>query len=112
MQELCQTKCFNYLIRFGDQKLWQIIRYEARHNFPNWKPHYPKKVTKIDPITKEKDVTLHIKRPRAMRNMPLMKLEQDFYEEFKGWYYDSSTFEAVISLRSKGTFIWRGSLDF
>ncbi|MFS8002404.1 hypothetical protein Hanom_Chr13g01201691 [Helianthus anomalus] len=70
--------------------------------------HYPKKVTKIDPVTKENDVTLHIKRSQAMKDMSLMKLEQDFYEEFRDWYYDSSTVEAVISLRSKETFIWRG----
>ncbi|MFS8019465.1 hypothetical protein Hanom_Chr15g01404091 [Helianthus anomalus] len=36
-----------------------------------------------------------------------MKLEQDFHEEFRGSYYDSSTAETVISLRSKEMFIWR-----
>ncbi|MFS7918974.1 hypothetical protein Hanom_Chr03g00207461 [Helianthus anomalus] len=43
-----------------------------------------------------------------MRNMPLIMLEQDFYEEFKGWYYDSLTAEVVISLRSGENGILRG----
>ncbi|MFS7977641.1 hypothetical protein Hanom_Chr10g00906401 [Helianthus anomalus] len=108
VQELCQTKLLNYGIRFHEQRLWMLIKYEARHSFPNWKPHYPKKTVKTDSNTGEKDITLHIKRPRVMRNMSLRKIEQDSYEEFRGWYYDPEAVEAIISLRNKETWMWRG----
>ncbi|MFS7918105.1 hypothetical protein Hanom_Chr03g00196961 [Helianthus anomalus] len=42
-----------------------------------------------------------------MKNMPLKKIEPDFYREFKGWYYDPKTCEAVISLRNEDNWIWR-----
>ncbi|MFS8019403.1 hypothetical protein Hanom_Chr15g01403381 [Helianthus anomalus] len=52
----------------------------------------------------EKDVTLDVKPPRCLKNMPLRAMEQDFYEDFEGWLYNESTAEAVISLfdKSKG----------
>ncbi|MFS8007314.1 hypothetical protein Hanom_Chr14g01259561 [Helianthus anomalus] len=31
-----------------------------------------------------------------MKNMPLLKIEQDFYQIFKWWHYDSEIGEAVI----------------
>ncbi|MFS8022468.1 hypothetical protein Hanom_Chr16g01439791 [Helianthus anomalus] len=43
-----------------------------------------------------------------MRNMPLRKIKQDIYEEFKGWYYDPQAVEAVIGLRNKEMWMWRG----
>ncbi|MFS8024320.1 hypothetical protein Hanom_Chr16g01461851 [Helianthus anomalus] len=35
--------------------------------------------------------------------MPLRAMEQDFHEDFKGWLYNQSTAEAVISLYDKKT---------
>ncbi|MFS8021337.1 hypothetical protein Hanom_Chr16g01426241 [Helianthus anomalus] len=43
-----------------------------------------------------------------MRNMPLRKMLQDFYDEFKGWYYDRKTAEAVICLESLVANFFRG----
>ncbi|MFS8019794.1 hypothetical protein Hanom_Chr15g01407871 [Helianthus anomalus] len=43
-----------------------------------------------------------------MRNMQLRKIEQDFCEEFRGWYYDPEAAEAVIGLRNKEAWMWRG----
>ncbi|MFS7976568.1 hypothetical protein Hanom_Chr10g00893981 [Helianthus anomalus] len=52
----------------------------------------------------EKDITLDVKPPRCLKNMPLGAMEQDFYEDFKGWLYNETIAEAVISLfdKSKG----------
>ncbi|MFS7978177.1 hypothetical protein Hanom_Chr10g00912521 [Helianthus anomalus] len=52
-------------------------------------------------VTGEKDITLHVKSPRCLKNMPLKEMEQDFYIDFKGWAYDSETHQAVIALRDK-----------
>ncbi|MFS7919118.1 hypothetical protein Hanom_Chr03g00209101 [Helianthus anomalus] len=71
--------------------------------FLDWKPQYPKQDIKIDPVTKYKDISLIIKPPRCLKNMPLHAMEQDFYEDFQGWMYNQSTAEAVISLFGKKT---------
>ncbi|MFS8033740.1 hypothetical protein Hanom_Chr17g01573151 [Helianthus anomalus] len=55
---------------------------QAKNRFPDWKPQYPKQDIKIDPVTKEKDITLNIKPPRCLKNIPLHAMEQDFYEDF------------------------------
>ncbi|MFS7929465.1 hypothetical protein Hanom_Chr04g00332861 [Helianthus anomalus] len=60
--KLIQTNILNE-VRFHEARLWGVIKYQAMIRFPDWKPHYPKKIVKIDPVTGEKDVTLHIKRP-------------------------------------------------
>ncbi|KAJ0442191.1 hypothetical protein HanIR_Chr16g0806381 [Helianthus annuus] len=108
VEELVQTKNMKQLyygldVKVHDQKLWKFIKYQAKHRFPDWKPQYPKQIVKIDPITKEKDVTLKINSPRCPKNMPLRAMEQDFYEDFQGWMYNQSTVEAVISLFDKKT---------
>ncbi|MFS8035285.1 hypothetical protein Hanom_Chr17g01591301 [Helianthus anomalus] len=71
------------------------------------KPQQPKQVVKIDPNTGKKDITLHVKRPRCLKNMPLREMEQDFHKEFKGWIFNPSTCEAVITLLDAKTGDWR-----
>ncbi|MFS7911603.1 hypothetical protein Hanom_Chr02g00120091 [Helianthus anomalus] len=108
VEELCETNILHYGVRFLEHRLWTLIKHQAMKNFPDWNPHYPKKTVKIDEVTGGKDVTLHVKRPRVMRNMPLRKMDQDFYDEFKGWYYDPETAEAVICLRLKENSLLKG----
>ncbi|MFS7929466.1 hypothetical protein Hanom_Chr04g00332871 [Helianthus anomalus] len=43
-----------------------------------------------------------------MRNMPLKKMEQEFYTEFQVWYCDPKTAEAVIAMKNEETWMWRG----
>ncbi|MFS8028361.1 hypothetical protein Hanom_Chr16g01509671 [Helianthus anomalus] len=40
-----------------------------------------------------------------MRNMSLMKMEQDFHVEFRWWHYDKQTREVVIAFNKDGN--WR-----
>ncbi|MFS7989106.1 hypothetical protein Hanom_Chr11g01042821 [Helianthus anomalus] len=96
VEELVKTKNIQ-------QCLWGP---EANANILEWKPQYPKRIIKIDLVTCEKDITLHVKRPRCMKNMPLKEIEQDFYKEFKGWIYDPMTCQAVIALQDKNG-AWR-----
>ncbi|MFS7953411.1 hypothetical protein Hanom_Chr07g00618281 [Helianthus anomalus] len=108
VEELVQTKNIKQFyygldVKVHDQKLWKYIKYQAKHRFPDWKPQFPKQIVKIDPITKEKNITLIIKPPRCPKNMPLRAMEQDFYEDFEGWMYNQSIAEAVISLFDKKT---------
>ncbi|MFS7918111.1 hypothetical protein Hanom_Chr03g00197021 [Helianthus anomalus] len=93
---------FKYLKDLKNLPWWDIEELVKMKNILQyiWGPE-------IDPVTGEKDITLHIKRPRCMKNMPLKKIEPDFYREFKGWYYDPKTCEAVISLRNKDNWMWR-----
>ncbi|MFS7946112.1 hypothetical protein Hanom_Chr06g00532221 [Helianthus anomalus] len=108
VEELVQTKnikqfYYGLNVKVHDQKLWKYIKHQAKHKFPDWKPQYPKQDIKIDPVTGEKYITLILKRPRCLKNMPLRVMEQDLYEDFQGWMYYQSTAEAVISLFDKKT---------
>ncbi|MFS7909441.1 hypothetical protein Hanom_Chr01g00094651 [Helianthus anomalus] len=49
-------------------------------------------------------MTLHVRRPKCMKNMPLKEMEQDFYKVFIGWAYDPQTCQAVIALRDESLF--------
>ncbi|MFS7888838.1 hypothetical protein Hanom_Chr00s000002g01599781 [Helianthus anomalus] len=69
---------------------------------PDWKPQFPEQDIKIDPVTGEKDITLIIKPPRCLKNIPLRAMEQ-VYEDFQGWMYNQSTVEAMISSFDKKT---------
>ncbi|KAM0061709.1 hypothetical protein Hdeb2414_s0004g00139321 [Helianthus debilis subsp. tardiflorus] len=108
VEELVQTKSIKQFyygldVKIHDQKLWNYIKHQAKYRFPDWKPQFSKQIVKFDPITGEKDVTLKIKPPRCLKNMPLHAMEQDFYEDFQGWMYNQSTAEAIISLFDKKT---------
>ncbi|MFS7904793.1 hypothetical protein Hanom_Chr01g00040211 [Helianthus anomalus] len=59
---IIQTDMLNK-VRFHEARLWGVIKYQVMNGFPDWKPHYPKKIMKIDPVTREKYITLHIKWP-------------------------------------------------
>ncbi|MFS7996997.1 hypothetical protein Hanom_Chr12g01136541 [Helianthus anomalus] len=67
VEEFVQTKIIQIDIlneeHFHEARLWGVIKYQAMNGFRDWKPQYPKKIVKIDLVTGEKDVTLHIKRP-------------------------------------------------
>ncbi|KAJ0750073.1 hypothetical protein HanLR1_Chr05g0177671 [Helianthus annuus] len=94
-------------VRFYQQRLWRYIKYQATLNFPDWKPHRPKRTIKVDPDTGEKDITLHVRRPCCMKNMSLKEMEQDFFKDFIGWVFNPKTCEAVITLFDAKTGLWR-----
>ncbi|MFS7935308.1 hypothetical protein Hanom_Chr05g00401961 [Helianthus anomalus] len=101
VEELAQTKNIKQFyygpdVKIHDEKLWRYIKLQAKEKFLDWKLHYPKQIVNIDAATGEKDITLKIKPPRCLKNMPLRAMEQDFHEDFKGWMYNQSTTEAVI----------------
>ncbi|MFS7997429.1 hypothetical protein Hanom_Chr12g01141651 [Helianthus anomalus] len=107
VEELVQIKNIKQFyygldVKMHDQKL-ELHKAPSQEKFPDWKPHYPEQVVIYDPITGEKDITLKIKPPRCVQNMPLRAMEQDFHEDFKGWLYNQSTTEIVISLYDKKT---------
>ncbi|MFS7888746.1 hypothetical protein Hanom_Chr00s000002g01598711 [Helianthus anomalus] len=112
VDELVKTKnikqyYYGSEVKCHEQRLWNYIKQQAKLNFPDWKPHQPKQIVKIDPITREKDTTLHVKRPRCLKNMPLGEMEQDFFKDFKGWIFNPSTCEAMITLLDDKIGDWR-----
>ncbi|MFS7954110.1 hypothetical protein Hanom_Chr07g00626471 [Helianthus anomalus] len=103
VEDLVQTQnikqyYYGLEVKCHEQKLWDYIKLQAKSNFPDWKPHQPKQIVKVDSVTGEKDITLKIRRPRCLRNLPLRAMEQDFYKDIKRWIYNQSTAEAVITL--------------
>ncbi|KAJ0494665.1 hypothetical protein HanIR_Chr12g0600021 [Helianthus annuus] len=111
VEELVQTKNIKQFyhgldVKQHDQHLWKYIKQQAKERFPDWKPQFPKQIVTILE-SGEKDITLDIKPPRCLKNMPLRAMEQDFYEDFQGWMYNQSIAEAVISLFDKSTGISR-----
>ncbi|KAJ0743574.1 hypothetical protein HanPI659440_Chr10g0377441 [Helianthus annuus] len=108
VDELVQTKnikqyYYGLEVKVHDQHLWNYVKQQAKARYPDWKPHRTKQIVTILE-NGEKNITLDIKPPPCLKNMPLRAMEQDFHEEFQGWLYNPSTTEVVISLfdKSKG----------
>ncbi|MFS7997562.1 hypothetical protein Hanom_Chr12g01143211 [Helianthus anomalus] len=102
---------FEFLSDIKTLKWWDVEELVKTKNIKQYycgfEPHRPKQVVKIDPNTGEKDITLHMKRPRCLKNMPLREMEQDIYKDFKGWISNPSTCEVVITLLDAKTGDWR-----
>ncbi|MFS7967745.1 hypothetical protein Hanom_Chr09g00789401 [Helianthus anomalus] len=102
VDELVKTKnikqfYFGLEVKQHEQRLWNYIKWQAKNNYPDWKPQYPKQIVTILENGR-KDVTLDVKPPRSLKNMPLRAIDQDFHYHFQGWLYNETTAEAVISL--------------
>ncbi|MFS7947811.1 hypothetical protein Hanom_Chr06g00552591 [Helianthus anomalus] len=107
VDELVKTKnikqlYFSLEVQQHDQRLWNYIKWQAKNGYPDWKPQKPKQIVTILE-NGEKDITLDVKPPRCLKNMPLRAMEQDFHDLFEGWLYNETTAEAVISLFDKST---------
>ncbi|MFS7999544.1 hypothetical protein Hanom_Chr12g01167551 [Helianthus anomalus] len=75
------------------------MKLEAFKEFIHWKPHYPKKVKKIDPVSDIKETILQIKKPIVIKNILLPKMEQDFHKGFLCRVYSCMSTEAVITYK-------------
>ncbi|MFS7913042.1 hypothetical protein Hanom_Chr02g00136991 [Helianthus anomalus] len=86
VNELVQTKnikqfYYGLEVKQHDQHLWDYVKQQAKARYPDWKHQYPKQIVKILE-NGEKDVTLDVKLPRCLKNMPLRAMELDFHEDF------------------------------
>ncbi|XP_022040465.1 myelin transcription factor 1-like protein [Helianthus annuus] len=99
-KELSKVRTLGYPVRKNDVVMWGLIKFEALKNFKHWKPHYPKKVRRVNPETGDVETILNVKRPKAMKNIPVPKMEQEFYKGFMGWVYSCISTEAVIIYRA------------
>ncbi|MFS7903963.1 hypothetical protein Hanom_Chr01g00030321 [Helianthus anomalus] len=75
VKELPKVRTLSYPIRERDMPTWGLMKFEAFKDFTHWKPHQPKKVKKVDPVTGIEETILQIKKPRVMKNFPLPKME-------------------------------------
>ncbi|XP_022014813.1 uncharacterized protein LOC110914321 [Helianthus annuus] len=96
VEELPKVRTLSYPVRVHDMPTWGLMKFEAFKEFKHWKPHLPKKVKRIDPVTGIEETILQIKKPRVLKNIPLPKMEQNFHEGFVCWVYSCMTTEAVI----------------
>ncbi|MFS7987515.1 hypothetical protein Hanom_Chr11g01023931 [Helianthus anomalus] len=107
VDELVKTKNIKQFyhgleVKQHDQRLWNYAKLQAKAGYPDCKPQRPKKIVTILE-NGEKDITLDIKPPRYLKNLPLRAMEQDFYDLFEGWLYNETIAEVVISLFDKST---------
>ncbi|MFS7997569.1 hypothetical protein Hanom_Chr12g01143291 [Helianthus anomalus] len=85
VDELVQTKnikqfYYGLEVKQHDQHMWNYVKQQSKERYPDWKPQYPKQIVTILE-NREKDITLDVKPPRCLKNMPLRAMEQDFYED-------------------------------
>ncbi|XP_035833195.1 uncharacterized protein LOC110877828 [Helianthus annuus] len=99
VEELSKVRSLDYPVRKHDMPTWWLMKFEAFRDFKHWKPHQPKKVKRVDPVTGNEETILQIKKPRVMKNIPMPKMEQDFHKGFLYWVYSCLSTEAVITYR-------------
>ncbi|XP_022014500.1 uncharacterized protein LOC110913997 [Helianthus annuus] len=100
VDELSKVRTLGYPVRKNDAAMWGLIKFEALKDFIHWKPHYPKRVTRVDPVTGVEETILNVKKPRTMKTIPVPSMEQEFHKGFMGWVYSCITTEAVITYRA------------
>ncbi|XP_022040087.1 uncharacterized protein LOC110942621 [Helianthus annuus] len=101
VEELSKVRTLGYPVRKNDVTMWGYIKFESLKNFRHWKPHYPKRVQRVDPVTGVEETILNVKKPKTMKNIPVPKMEQDFYKGFLGWSEDREQavqFQQVVSI--------------
>ncbi|MFS7986521.1 hypothetical protein Hanom_Chr11g01011301 [Helianthus anomalus] len=100
VDELSKVRTLGYPVRKNDAAMWGLIKFESLKNLKHWKPHYPKKVRRVNPETSDVEIILNVKKPKTMMNIPVPKMEQEFYKGFMGWVYSCISTEAVITYRA------------
>ncbi|XP_022020239.1 MATH and LRR domain-containing protein PFE0570w-like [Helianthus annuus] len=107
VDELSKVRKLGYPVRKNDIAIWGLIKFEALKNFKHWKPHYPKRVRRVNPETGNEEIILNVKNSKAMKNIPVPKMEQEFYKGFMGWVYSCISTEAKgINSESKWNSKW------
>ncbi|MFS7926529.1 hypothetical protein Hanom_Chr04g00298111 [Helianthus anomalus] len=97
VDELSKVRTLGYPVRKNDVAIWGLIKFQALKDFKHWKPHYPKRITRADPVTGVEETILNVKKPRTMKTIPVPSMEQEFYKGFIGWVYSCITTKAVIT---------------
>ncbi|XP_022007487.1 uncharacterized protein LOC110906698 [Helianthus annuus] len=100
VDELSKVRTLGYPVRKNDIAMWGLIKFEALKDFKHWKPHYPKRVQRVDLVTRIEENILNVKKPKTMKNIPVPKMEHEFYKGFMGWVYSCISTEAVITYRA------------
>ncbi|XP_022009660.1 uncharacterized protein LOC110908707 [Helianthus annuus] len=102
VEELSKVRSLDYPVRQNDKAMWGYIKYEALKGFKKWKPHRPRCVQRVDPVSGITETILNVKPPRTMTTIPMPEMEQDFYKGFIDWVYNCITTEAIITYRAGG----------
>ncbi|KAJ0588571.1 hypothetical protein HanIR_Chr04g0176151 [Helianthus annuus] len=77
VDELSKVRTLGYPVRKNDIAMWGLIKFEALRDFKHWKPHYPKRVTRRDPVTGVEETILNVKKPKMMKTIPVPSMEQE-----------------------------------
>ncbi|XP_035843966.1 pre-rRNA 2'-O-ribose RNA methyltransferase-like [Helianthus annuus] len=101
VEELSKVRTLDYPVRKHDVPIWGLMKFEACRGFKHWKPHYLKKVRRVNPETGNEETILHVKKPRVIKNIPVPKMEQDFHKGFLYWVYSCLSTQVVIIYRAE-----------
>ena len=102
VDELSQVRTLEYQVRQNDKAMWGYIKYGNLRGYLKWKPHRPRRIQRVDPVTGVTETILNVKPPRTMTTIPMPEMEQDFYKGFIDWVYSCLTTEAIITYRAGG----------
>ncbi|KAJ0533514.1 hypothetical protein HanRHA438_Chr09g0391301 [Helianthus annuus] len=75
VEELSKVRSLDYPVRKHDMPTWGLMKFEAFRDFKHWKPHQPKKVKRVDPVTGNEETILQIKKPRVMKNILILGIQ-------------------------------------
>ncbi|XP_021984658.1 uncharacterized protein LOC110880444 [Helianthus annuus] len=68
VDELSKVRTLGYPVRKNNVSIWGLIKFEALRDFKHWKPHYPKRVTRRDPVTGVEETILNVKKAENDEN--------------------------------------------
>ncbi|XP_021991584.1 FK506-binding protein 5-like [Helianthus annuus] len=75
VEELSKVRTLDYPVRKNDIPMWGYIKFEALKEFHHWKPHYPKRVRRVNPETGVEETILNVKKPKTMKTIPVPPME-------------------------------------
>ncbi|XP_022031674.1 glutamic acid-rich protein-like [Helianthus annuus] len=78
VDELSQVRSLHYSVRQNDKAMWGYIKYETLKGLRKWKPHRPRRVQRVYPVTGVTETILNVKPPRTMTTIPCLKWSRIF----------------------------------
>ncbi|MFS7995188.1 hypothetical protein Hanom_Chr12g01115131 [Helianthus anomalus] len=73
VEELPKVRTLSYPIRERDIPTWGLMKFETFKDFKHWKPHQPKKVRRVNPVTSNEETILQINKTQGDKEYSFAK---------------------------------------
>ena len=106
---LAQLNLINRSNNDWGNQIERILRKEVRHGFELLKPAVGRRMiykNRINPTTNKPWIKLVYPPVRSLTKIPLTKYPLDFLKNFKWWWYNGVTGEAVIENQEEGEMVY------